>query len=356
LKDEIAVLKREKKHPRFKASGMEEKAGQDEEESETGAKRRAGSEKRSKTELVEIHEERMIAPEAIPAGSRFKGYESYVVQGLIIQAHNRVSGWNAGRHRRERRSWVSFQRLSEGSTWVQGYILYQYYHAHVTRPLVLEQLREWGVDICAGQIERILNEGKERFHQEKALILRVGLEVAEYLTVDDTGARHQGKNGYTTQLGTEHFAWFENTQTKDCINFLSLLQGGTPSYVINAQALQYRQEQKLPKGPWEQLKNSTTRVFEGAEQWQAHLCALNFTTKRPIRMATEGALLGALRQEGLAETLAIISDDAGQFNVLTHGLCWVHAERLIHQLIPLNEPHREDHRRSAPRSGTSMRT
>lgn len=102
------------------------------------------------------------------------------------------------------------------------------------------------------------------------------------------------------------------------------------------------QEQKLPKGAWEQLKTSTTRVFEGTEQWQAHLRALNFTTKRPIRIATEGALLGALRQGGIPETLALISDDAGQFEVLTHGLCWVHAERLIHQLIPLNEQHRED--------------
>ena len=198
------------------------------------------------------------------------------------------------------------------------------------------------MDISSGQIERILNEGKARFHQEEALILKVGLEVAEYLTVDDTGARHQGKNGYTTQFGTEHFAWFESTQTKDRINFLSLLQGGAPSYVINAQALQYMQEQKLPKGPWEQLKNSTTRVFEGAEQWQAHLHALNFTTKRPIRIATEGALLGALRQRGIPETLALISDEAGQFDVLTHGLGFVHAERLIHKLIPLNEQHRED--------------
>ena len=28
--------------------------------------------------------------------------------------------------------------------------------------------------------------------------------------------------------------------------------------------------------------------------------------------------------------------------MLTHGLCWVHAERLVHKLIPLNEQHRED--------------
>ena len=63
LKDEIAVLKGEKKRPRFKASGMEEKAGQEEKESEAGDKKRAGSEKRSKTQLLEIHEERVIAPE-----------------------------------------------------------------------------------------------------------------------------------------------------------------------------------------------------------------------------------------------------------------------------------------------------
>jgi hypothetical protein len=32
------------------------------------------------------------------------------------------------------------------------------------------------------------------------------------------------------------------------------------------------------------------------------------------------------------EQLAIISDGAGQFTILQHGLCWVHAERLIHNL------------------------
>src|SRR5919197_3038668 len=96
LKDEIAVLKGEKKRPRFKASGMEEKAGQDENEREAGDKRRAGSEKRSKAALLEIHEEKAIAPEAIPAGSRFKGYEDDLVQDLIIRAHNtryRLERW-----------------------------------------------------------------------------------------------------------------------------------------------------------------------------------------------------------------------------------------------------------------------
>lgn len=61
-----------------------------------------------------------------------------------------------------------------------------------------------------------------------------------------------------------------------------------------------------------------------------------------MRVATEGALVGGLYDKGLSEGLAILSDEAGQFDVLTQGLCWVHAERLVHKLIPLNEQHRVD--------------
>ena len=33
----------------------------------------------------------------------------------------------------------------------------------------------------------------------------------------------------------------------------------------------------------------------------------------------------------------IVSDDAGQFRVGAHALCWVHAERLVHKLVPAND-------------------
>jgi hypothetical protein len=46
-----------------------------------------------------------------------------------------------------------------------------------------------------------LSENKERFHAEQQQVLRVGLETASYVHTDDTGARHQGKNGYCTVIG-----------------------------------------------------------------------------------------------------------------------------------------------------------
>ena len=46
---------------------------------------------------------------------------------------------------------------------------------------------------------------------------------------------------------------------------------------------------------------------------------------------------GGDRSRGLAGQAVIISDDAGQFRVGDHALCWVHAERLVHKLVPAND-------------------
>jgi len=51
-----------------------------------------------------------------------------------------------------------------------------------------------------------------------------------------------------------------------------------------------------------------------------------------VTVATEGALWGAVGARGFLDGTVIVSDDAGQFNVGEHALCWVHAERLVHKL------------------------
>ena len=54
--------------------------------------------------------------------------------------------------------------------------------------------------------------------------------------------------------------------------------------------------------------------------------------------------MGSLLAHGLTTEMAIVSDEAGQFNVFGHGLCWIHAEGVIVRLIPLNETHRKEQR------------
>jgi hypothetical protein len=66
-----------------------------------------------------------------------------------------------------------------------------------------------------------------------------------------------------------------------------------------------------------------------------------------MRIATEGALWGAIAAHGLlaAAQTVILSDDAGQFKVGLHALCWVHTERLIHQLDAFCESQRREKER-----------
>jgi hypothetical protein len=51
------------------------------------------------------------------------------------------------------------------------------------------------------------------------------------------------------------------------------------------------------------------------------------------RLVTEAALVGAIVARGLLTETVIVSDDAGQFDVLTHALCWIHAERHLRRLV-----------------------
>ena len=88
------------------------------------------------------------------------------------------------------------------------------------------------------------------------------------------------------------------------------------------------QDERLPKEPLRRLQAHTQTTISEVACWEDHLDALGIESERHRRIATEGALLGGLMEKGSRE-MAIISDGAGQFAILLHGLCWVHAERLV---------------------------
>ena len=345
LRDEIARLKGQKPRPKIKPSSLE-KEPRGKKKQGVNAKR-PGSIKRKKTERLWLHDTEILRAENVPPGSKLRGYEEFTVQGLVLEARNIL-------YLRER--WETPQGdsivapLPDGIRFVGGhfdvplhrFILYQYYHCHVTQPLILEQLLELGLQISAGQINRIITEGKDCFHQEKDEILRVGLGISDYINVDDTGARHKGKNGYCTHVGNDCFAWFESSLTKSRINFLSILRAGNKDYVLNDAAFDYMKRHGIPRVRMELLANCGTVVFDDYAQWSAALESLGIITEMHVRIITEAALLGSIREHGSVNPdLVIVSDDAGQFDVLLHALCWIHAERSMLKLIPINDEQRE---------------
>jgi hypothetical protein len=343
LKDEVAILKGEKPRPTIKPSALnqEQHAGAGSSRGEKSKDSGAGQDQKPKE--LEIHETQVLHPEHIPDGSVFRGYEDYVVQGLRIKLHN--TQYRRARYQTPTGTSIVGElppsvRGSHFDPELRSYIVLQYYQQHVSQQLILKQLGEFGVQISAGQLNRLLTEGHEPFHAEKAEILRVGLAVASYIHVDDTAARHQGHNGYCTHIGNEWFAWFASTESKSRLNFLELLCAGQTDYLINAEARAYMKHQKLPTA--QRALFAEDRVWADKIAWEAHLRALGGVTERHRRVATEGALVASLLSHGVSPELVILSDDAGQFNIagFLNALCWIHAERTIKTLLPFSDAKR----------------
>jgi hypothetical protein len=342
LRDEIALLKGQKPRPDIQPSLLEARPPTT---TPPEGGKRPGSAKRPKTAELHIHQEVPLHPEGLPAAATFRGYEPYVVQELVIHNHNT-------RYLRARYDLPGggsvLASFPQGVLPVGGghfganliaYILDQYHQAHVTEPLLLEQLWEYGIDISAGQLHRILTEDHTLFHQEKDEVLWAGLTASSYLGTDDTGARHRGQNGYCTALGNELFAYFESTNSKSRLNFLQVLHGQQRHYAINETALAYWERQKLATAVVAQLTQGPLELVS-EPAWQAHLRALAITDERHVRIATEGALLGGLVARGVAPDVVVLSDGAPQFVVFVHASCWVHAERPLVKLVPHNDQHR----------------
>jgi hypothetical protein len=348
LRDEIARLKggpgrpglKPNVKPDIKPSGME-KASEARSTDRSGGPRRRGATRAKLT----VDEERKLKADA-PAGSRFKGYASFLVQELVLRPL--VTDFL-------RECW----RTPEGKTVtaplppgidghfgpeLRRFVLSLYHQGQVTAPRLVTLLRAIGILISKRQVVRLLIEGKKSFVEEARAVLRVGLTHAGWITVDDTGARHKGKNGFCTQIGNAHFTYFVTTGSKSRLNFLEALRAGHDDYVVNPEALDYMRGRALSGPVVAALSESPDRVFADRAAWTAHLDRLGISALKvhpdPVTIATEGAAWGSVRAHGFLAKAVIVSDDAGQFNVGSHGLCWIHGERLVHKLDTFSDAQR----------------
>jgi uncharacterized coiled-coil protein SlyX len=340
LDEELKVAKKLKGKPKIRPSTLNQ-----EEKNPKKRGKRPGSDKRSKKLNFVVDEERIIEPEEkLPSGAIFNGYREYDVQDLVLHRHNirfllaeyvTVSGKTiVGKL-------PSPYQGHYGPTLI-SFTLYQHHQCRVPQNLILEQLRELGVDISAGQVNRLLVEEKEDFHREQSQVLQTGLETAEYIHTDDTGARHQGQNGYCTVIGNDLFAHFSSTKSKSRENYLRILRGPHEDFVLNEYSRTYLEEQQLAACHMCKLKFDHEVISEGDQEWSQYLESLSLTSQKAIKLVTEAALLGSAIEHGLSPFMIVLSDGAKQLAILVHALCWVHMERSLRRLNGVTAQQRQE--------------
>jgi hypothetical protein len=343
VKDELARLKKLPPRPPQKPSGMD-KATQGGGDKKSPVVEKSRRRRGSQLNKLTIGATVIVTAKA-PAGSRHKGYEDIVVQDLNLSPRVTL-------YRRERWETPAGLRIvAELDPGIVGgygpnlhrFVLALHFSGQVTCERIVALLNGMGVVISKRQVVRLLTVKLDTFRAEDAAVLEAGLTGA-YVTADDTGARHAGKSAYTTQIGADTFTVFRTGPSKSRLAFLSRLCGATAFYVINDAALGYMKDRQLPQAIIDKFADHEERIFSSPEGWERHLQALGLTelkvTPDPVLIASEGALWGAIRHQGLLANTVIVSDDAGQFRVGIHALCWVHAERLIHRLVPANDKQR----------------
>jgi hypothetical protein len=116
--------------------------------------------------------------------------------------------------------------------------------------------------------------------------------------------------------------------------------------VLNEAAFDYMRRRGLAAVVITRLAAAGATHFADQAAWQAHLHRLGIAARAepglaviqdPVTIATEGAIWGSIHAQGFLHDAVLLSDDAGQFALGRHALCWVHAERLVHKLEAFTE-------------------
>jgi hypothetical protein len=345
LKDEINRSKGEKGKPDIKPKSSPEKNKPDKKR-----KRKKKWKKQSKLDKVKIDDTKPIKYEgSLPDDAQHKGYRNVIVQDIVIKTNNIE-------YQLER-----FYSPSEGKTYeaplpdyidgefgagLKSWVLFWYFHSRMSENKIHQMLNDIGIKISAGEISNILIKDQDTFHQEKADIVKAGIESSSYQHIDHTGARVQGTNQHFTVLCNDYFSAFFITPKKDRLSVIDILnQEEALSYMINPYTINFLQERKLKASILSSLNPFLKMVPMTKDEFEAELNRLIPNLKeRQKTMILEAAAITAYQENHTSPTIkCLVCDDAKEFYYITslRALCWIHEERHYKKLTPFLPHHQK---------------
>jgi len=347
LRDELNRLKGEQGKPNIK--GNTPTAPPTQHSSEAERRESRPRQKRSKQATLHIDREQVltVAPESLPADAEFKGYETVVVQDVVVRTDN-------VRFQKEKYYAASTQQTylaalppgyhGQFGPGLRALALAQYYGQGVSEPKMRAFLTQVGIQISVGQLAALLTQEQEAFHAEKAAVYEAGLRSSPWQQVDETLTRVDGQNQSCHVVCNPLYSAYFTRPGKDRLTVLGVLYPQAQrTYCLNAEALQLLEHIQLPRATrrrlaqWQSAQRLDEVTFLG--RVDAELPRLTVYQRQWVLTAAAIAAYHADPDWPVIHTL--VCDDAPQFDWLTAEMmgCWVHAGRPYKKLTPYVTAH-----------------
>ena len=342
VKDENARLKGGSGRPRIPpgAGGSTDYSSEEERRPAPKTWQKRGKQDRLR---IDRTERLTVDPGTLPPDAVFKGYETVVVQDLVLRTDTVAFEQAVWYSPSERRSYRARRPAGYTGTFgpnLRALVLTLAYAGGMSERKILEVVTSTGITISAGMLSTLLTESRAAFGDEARAGLRAGLASTPYQHLDDTSTRVDGEAHYCQILCNPLYTAYQTTPGKDRRTIVDVLRGGRPAaYRYDEEA-----ERHLAFLGLSASAQARVRAAIGRDQ-EVDEATLTALLDGPL------ARLGPRQREQVREALAVaayladpdwpvvrtlVCDDAPQVRAITPelALCWIHEGRHYKQLTP----------------------
>ena len=349
LRDENHHLKGEQGQPNIRKQSKKNGDVSSEAERRARNKRKAGKKKGKKKNKLVIHNIQTcsIDQAQMPSDAVFKGYQSTIVQDIIIRASNTQFNKEVYYSPSLRKTYIA--TLPDGycgdfGPSIKALILDMHHSEKMTESAIHHFLTNHGIDIARSSISRILTDHHDHFHQEKKDIIDAGLKSSVHQQIDDTSARVRGINYYTHILCNTFYTAFFTRKNKTRLTILDILMQGGMQFLFNQDAYELMVSMGLSSKMLYLLKEKNPKVSMNASEVDELLKTLipNSRKQHSNRLIILEASAMTAYQARPDAIKILLCDDAPQFRQITKllALCWIHDGRHYKKLSPIVPIHR----------------
>jgi hypothetical protein len=270
LRDENNRLKGEQGKPDIRGSKSQLSAKGKHSSEPERRKKRVRHKKSKKVELrIDRNEVLKMDAKQLPADAEYKGYETVVVQDLLVKTENvrfhKEKYYSASR----RKMYLAELPPGYGGQFgpgIKSLILTLYFGVGTSEPKIREFLVNMGVQISKGEVSELLIQKQATFHAESEAIYRAGLRSSPWQQSDHTETRVNGERRHCQVICNPVYTSYHTRPKVDRLTALDVLrQGRKRIFLLNEEAFGYLEHVALSKAAQIALpKWQSAKVWEEA--------------------------------------------------------------------------------------------